>query len=149
MPNKTTARSCYCLSLSYIFGHVPMVNICRCDLFGHVQIFRSYSFGHLESVKWVFLIWMMLNKILIHDFHLMLLQDLQDLVLSWRNLINLCTYFVLWHKKSKIYSMVDIFGVCYWQFSKSSVVKFSIQVAGPPTSIVSNHRTILYRSGKV
>ena len=40
----------YCLSLSYIFGHVQMVNVCRCDLFGHVQIFWSYSFGHLEMV---------------------------------------------------------------------------------------------------
>ena len=30
------------------------VIVCRCDLFGHVQIFWSYSFGHLRSVKWVF-----------------------------------------------------------------------------------------------
>ena len=39
------------LSLSYIFGQVPTVNVCQCDLFGHVQIFWSYSFGHVESVK--------------------------------------------------------------------------------------------------
>ena len=30
---------------------LPMVNVCRCDFFGHIQIFRSYSFGHLELVK--------------------------------------------------------------------------------------------------
>ena len=41
----------YCSSLSYIFGHAPMVNVCWCDVFSHVQIFWSYSFGHLESVK--------------------------------------------------------------------------------------------------
>ena len=44
------------MSLSYIFGQFPIVNVCRCDLFGHVQIFRSYTFGHVESVKWLFLI---------------------------------------------------------------------------------------------
>ena len=46
----------YCSSLLYIFGHVRMANVCRRDLFGHVQIFWSYSFGHLESVKWGFLL---------------------------------------------------------------------------------------------
>ena len=44
------------LSLSYIFSYAPIVNACRCDLFGHVQIFWSYSFGHAESVKWLFLL---------------------------------------------------------------------------------------------
>ena len=38
-------QSCYFSSLFYIFGHVPMVNACWCDVFGHVQIF-----GHIHSV---------------------------------------------------------------------------------------------------
>ena len=37
------------------FWSSSIVHVCRCDLFGHVQIFRSYSFGHVESVKWLFL----------------------------------------------------------------------------------------------
>ena len=41
-----------CSLLSYYFSHVQKVNVRRCDLFGHLQIFRSYSFGHVESVKW-------------------------------------------------------------------------------------------------
>ena len=28
-----------------------MVNVCRCEFFGHVQRFWSNSFGHLELVK--------------------------------------------------------------------------------------------------
>ena len=32
------------------------INVCQCDLFGHVQIFWSYSFGHVELVKWLFLL---------------------------------------------------------------------------------------------
>ena len=43
--------NCSCSSLSYYFGHVQKVNVCWCDLFGHLQIFRSYSFGHVNSVK--------------------------------------------------------------------------------------------------
>ena len=31
--------------MSYFFGHVQKVNVRRCD------VFRSYSFGHVESVK--------------------------------------------------------------------------------------------------
>ena len=31
------------------------VKVRRCEFFGHVQIFWSYSFSHLESVKWLFL----------------------------------------------------------------------------------------------
>ena len=38
------------------FRSSSIVHVCRCDLFGHVQIFRSYSFGHVDSVKWLFLI---------------------------------------------------------------------------------------------
>ena len=58
----------YCSPLSYILGHVQRDNVCRCDLFGHVQIFWSYSFSHLESVKWVLLfyfgqIWLFLHNI--------------------------------------------------------------------------------------
>ena len=37
------------------FRSSSIVHVCRCDLFGHVQIFWSYSFGHIESVKWLFL----------------------------------------------------------------------------------------------
>ena len=59
----------YCSLLSNIFGHVPMVNVCRCDLFGQVQIFRSYSFGHHESVMWVFLT---LNSIKLFKYYLYL-----------------------------------------------------------------------------
>ena len=37
--------------------HFPCssVRVRRCEFFGHVQIFRSYSFGHLEWVEWLFL----------------------------------------------------------------------------------------------
>ena len=41
--------------IQYIFGHVPMVYVSQCDLFGQLQIFWSYSFSHLDLVKWVFL----------------------------------------------------------------------------------------------
>ena len=34
------------------FWSSSIVLVCRCDLFGHVQIFWSYSFGHVDSVKW-------------------------------------------------------------------------------------------------
>ena len=39
------------------FRSSSIVHVCRCDLFGHVQIFRSYSFSHIESVKWFFLVY--------------------------------------------------------------------------------------------
>ena len=28
-----------------------IAHVCRCGLFGHAQIFRSHSFGHVDSVK--------------------------------------------------------------------------------------------------
>ena len=31
----------------------PTFNIRRCQFFGHVHRFRSYSFGHLDLVKWI------------------------------------------------------------------------------------------------
>ena len=46
----------HCGNIYYIFGQVHYVNICRCQLFGHVHQFRSYSFGHLDSVKWITLL---------------------------------------------------------------------------------------------
>ena len=48
----------WCSSLSYFFGHVQKVNVCRCDLFGHAHIFWSYSICLVESVKWLFLHYM-------------------------------------------------------------------------------------------
>ena len=39
------------------FRSSSIVHVCRCDLFGHFQIFQSYSFGHVESVKWLFLVY--------------------------------------------------------------------------------------------
>ena len=36
------------------FQSCSNVKVGRCEFFGHVQIFRSYSFCHLESVKWLF-----------------------------------------------------------------------------------------------
>ena len=45
------------------FRSSSIIHVCRCDLFGHVQIFRSYSFGHVESVKWLFLFLTYLKKI--------------------------------------------------------------------------------------
>ena len=40
-----------CGNMYSIFGQVHRVNICRCQLFGHVHQFWSYSFDHLDSVK--------------------------------------------------------------------------------------------------
>ena len=34
------------------FRSSSIIHVCRCDLFGLVQIFWSYSFGHVDSVKW-------------------------------------------------------------------------------------------------
>ena len=36
----------------HFFGHVQKLNVRRCDLCGHLQVFWSYSLGHVESVKW-------------------------------------------------------------------------------------------------
>ena len=49
----STINVCRCGNIYYIFGQVHHVNVCRCQLFGHVHQFRSYSFGHLNSVKWI------------------------------------------------------------------------------------------------
>ena len=38
-----------------LFRSSSIVHFRRCDLFGHVQIFQSYSFGHVDLVKWLFL----------------------------------------------------------------------------------------------
>ena len=40
-----------CGNIYYIFGQVHHVNVRRCQLFGHVHHFGSYSLGHLDSVK--------------------------------------------------------------------------------------------------
>ena len=37
------------------FRSCSNIKVCRCEFFGHVQIFQSFSFGHLESVNWLFL----------------------------------------------------------------------------------------------
>ena len=39
-----------------LFRSSSNVHVCRCDLFGQVHIFRSYSFGHVDLVKRLFLI---------------------------------------------------------------------------------------------
>ena len=36
-----------------ISGQVHYVNVSHCQHFGQVHQFRSYSFGHLDSVKWL------------------------------------------------------------------------------------------------
>ena len=38
-----------------LFRSSSIVHVRWCDHFGHVQIFRSYLFGHVKSVKWLFL----------------------------------------------------------------------------------------------
>ena len=38
-----------------IFWSSSEVNFRRCEFFGHVHQFWSNSFGHLDSVKWIFL----------------------------------------------------------------------------------------------
>ena len=38
-------------TLDLYFGHIHHVNVRRCEFFGHIQKFGSYSFSHLESVK--------------------------------------------------------------------------------------------------
>ena len=40
------------------------VNVCHCQFFGHFHQFQSYSFGHLDSVKWI-----TLNKSFFSDSH--------------------------------------------------------------------------------
>ena len=40
------------------FRSSSMGNVCWCEFFGYVQIFRWYSFSHLELVKWLFLVWL-------------------------------------------------------------------------------------------
>ena len=40
-----------CGNIYYIFGQVHHLNVRRCELFGQVHQFWSYSFGHLDSVK--------------------------------------------------------------------------------------------------
>ena len=42
-----------CGNIYYIFGHIHHVNVHCCQFFGQVQRFWSYSFGHLDSVKWI------------------------------------------------------------------------------------------------
>ena len=42
---------CRCGNIYSIFGQVHHLNIHRCQLFGHVHRFWSYSFRHLDSVK--------------------------------------------------------------------------------------------------
>ena len=37
----------HCDNIYYIFGQVHHVNVRRCQLFGHVHRFRSYSFGQV------------------------------------------------------------------------------------------------------
>ena len=46
------------VNLLYNIYHV---NVCHCGFLGHVYKFWSYSFGHLESVKWTFLYFVMLK----------------------------------------------------------------------------------------
>ena len=45
-----------CGNVNYISGHIYHVNVCRCQFFGHVHQFWSYSFSHLDSVKWITII---------------------------------------------------------------------------------------------
>ena len=40
-----------CGNIYYTFGQVHHVNVHRCQLLDHVHRFRTYSFGHLDSVK--------------------------------------------------------------------------------------------------
>ena len=42
-----------CGNIYYIFGHIHHVNLRNCQFFGHLPRFWSYSFGHLDSVKWI------------------------------------------------------------------------------------------------
>ena len=51
----------------YIFGHIHHVNVRRFQFFGHVHQFRSFSFGHLDSVKWITLNFLH-NKIMLSIF---------------------------------------------------------------------------------
>ena len=44
------------LAIKIYFGHIHHINVRCYEFFGHIHKFRSYSFGHLESVKWVFLL---------------------------------------------------------------------------------------------
>ena len=46
----------HCGNIYYIFLSSSKVNIHQCKFFGHVHRFWSYSFGHLDSVMWVFLL---------------------------------------------------------------------------------------------
>ena len=39
-----------------LFWSTSIAHVCRCDLFGHAQIFRSHSFGYVHSVKRLFLL---------------------------------------------------------------------------------------------
>ena len=43
----------HCGNIYYIFGHVQKVNVRGCQFVGLVHQFRSDSFGHLYSVKWI------------------------------------------------------------------------------------------------
>ena len=47
---------CHKCHYLYIFGQVHHVNVRCCQLFGHVHQIRSYSFGHLDLVKWITLV---------------------------------------------------------------------------------------------
>ena len=57
---RTGSRPLSCFHLDnhlyFFFRSCSYVNVRWCEFFGHVQKFRSYSFSHRESVKWVFLI---------------------------------------------------------------------------------------------
>ena len=44
-------NACRCGNIYSIFGQIHHVNVRRCQLFGYVQQFWSYSFGHLDPVK--------------------------------------------------------------------------------------------------
>ena len=48
--------------LYYNFSQIHHGNVCCCQLFGHVHRFRSFSFCHLDSVKWSSLLY--LDKVL-------------------------------------------------------------------------------------
>ena len=52
------------LILNKYFGHIHHVNVHHCEFFGHVHKFWSYSFSHLELVKWTFLIILIYFRIL-------------------------------------------------------------------------------------
>ena len=52
----STIHVCRCGNIYYIFGQVHHVNVHRCQLFGHVHRFWSYSFGHLDSIKLITLV---------------------------------------------------------------------------------------------